>query len=145
MEQIVTPIKTKDITDWNGVFLDEKVLKLLISGCIVRIPCVYNTEDIEKCEDCGIKHGASCYYYEIVKIKGDIICGICLDIYKTCLEECNPKGCRTGDMLTFSYNNISEIPIQWQPKRLRKKMEQFLDPENKGYIFTGFRPKIPLI
>lgn len=140
-ERIVKPKKMTDITDWHGVLLDKKVLNLLRPGLIVRVLCDY-------AEDKGIreplssrmgKFTGSSHYYQITKIKDGTLWGTCLDYYKVWPEECDEKGCRTGDTLAFRFDNISEIPLDWYPKRIRKKMEKYKNPQNKGYFITGWR------
>jgi hypothetical protein len=140
MERIVTPKKMTDITNWHGVLLDKKVLKLLRPGLIVRVLCDY-------AEDKGIrkpwhsfgKLRGSSNYYRITKIKDGTLWGTCLDYYKVHPEECDEKGCRTGDTLAFRFENISEIPLDWYPKRIRNKMAGYRNTQNKGYAITGWR------
>jgi len=127
------------VTDWSGLLLNKRVLGLLQPGCIVRVLCDYSNDGIrESSPYFGTSTGSS-RYYKITKIKDGTIWGVCLSRYHTGKEETDEKGNRTGDIFAFRFNNISEVPIDWQPKSIRKRMKQYRDKRNKGYFITGWR------
>jgi hypothetical protein len=138
-ERIITPKRMTDVTDWSGVLLNKKVLKLLQPGCIVRVLADYSDNGIREPTTWGGEYMGSCSYYRIVKIKDGTLWGECLDYYRMDSDECYEKGNRVGDIFTFRFNNISEVPIDWQPKPIRKKMKQYRDRRNRGYAMTGYR------
>jgi hypothetical protein len=136
---IVTPKKVTRITDWHGVFLDKKALKLLQPGLVVRVLCDYaENKGIRKPWGNLGKLVGSSSYYQITKIKDGTLWGTCLKYYKTWPDECDEKGCRTGDTLAFRFNNISELPLHWYPKRIRNEMNKYRNSQNKGYNITGW-------
>lgn len=46
-------------------------------------------------------------------------------------------GLETGTIFPFRFNNIIEIPISWQPKKIQKKLTPYLDPQGMGVAVTG--------
>jgi hypothetical protein len=125
-----------DVTDWDGTILSKKALRLLEPGCVVRMLSKYHPDKgiREECEfgkNCG-----SSSYYEIVKIKDGTLWGKVDDVYRICnCKRCDEK--MPGEIMTFRFNEISEMPISWQPRSIRKKMKQYR--MNKGYSITGWR------
>lgn len=117
-----------DITDWSGQILRKGVLKLLEVSCIVR--CLTYLYDND-----GQFVAAGGEYYKITKIKDGTIWGTSQGLYRCC-DFFYPT--IKGKEYSFRFNNISEVPIMWQPKRLRRKMKKYLVP-NLGYVITGMR------
>ena len=140
-----------EVKDWDGTILRKDIFKLLEVGCFVRVV----TEDTsfkkkkleekererlglekddkekerekEKLADSGAgTYTMSADYLKITKIKDGTVWGEVQDTYRM-QETGYPK--ETGETMTARFNEIIEIPISWQPKRLQKKMEAFRVPK----------------
>lgn len=110
MKPVKKPYRATRIQTWGGDLYSKRALKLLMPGCIVRV-CLYEVS-------WGNGYVQTTNYYKIVKIKDGTIWGEMQDIY------CLPYGSLPiGAIVPFRYNNVSEIPISWQPKRIRRKLK----------------------
>lgn len=114
--------ESRQVTDWSGRLLNKRVLDLLVPGCIVRI-VVTNLK----------QGGGEALYVRITKIKDGSLWGVIQDTYRMF----DYVGLPTGKEFTFRFSAISEVPLNWQPKRIRNKMEIFLDKRNRGRAITG--------
>lgn len=94
------------VIDWNGTIIRKRLLSMLIPGCVVRVIVQ------------GVK-STECLYFTIIKIKDGTFWGVCKNTYR--FQEHDIK---TGQIFTFRKNQITEIPIDWQPKRFRKYVNE---------------------
>lgn len=112
-----------DVTDWSGIVLRKRVVTYLRPGCIVRV-IVQNTK----------KDTTECLYFKIVKMKDGTFWGECKATYR----QDDWVDLADGKVFTFRSENISEIPISWQPKWFRSKLSDD-DYMDTGYSITGYR------
>lgn len=116
------------VIDWDGCCLSPKVLTLIKTGFVVRI-AVRNTNTDER----------GMIYFRILEIDTDgTVWGKALDIYRT-KRRCEEHNCDyvmpNGSIHAFRLDNIAEIPIMWQSRTMRKKLESFRTDDN--HAFTG--------
>lgn len=125
MPRIIKVVRQVELFDWSGELLNKKILKLLRPGCIVRVIEEYdeNLGDREPCRLYDDKIIRTYNYYKILKIKDGTLWGKVQDYYKVCRCKCREKN--PGDIMTFRFENITEVPILFQPKSIRKKMKKF--------------------
>ena len=110
------------VTDWSGRLLNKRALNLLCPGCFVRI-CVSNTKT----------GNSEALYFEIIKIKDGTFWGITQDTYR--IDDY--VGLSDESVFTFRKKDISEIPISWQPRAIRKKLKKHVDKRGYGRAITG--------
>lgn len=101
-----------EILDWSYNKLNKKVFSLLKPGCTVRV-AYYRSTDNQWCRD----------YVKILKIKDGTLWGEVLDYYRIGPDEWETF--EEGQTISFRYNNITEIPVSWQPNKIRKKMNKY--------------------
>eukprot|EP01112_Ceratiomyxa_fruticulosa_P021928 TRINITY_DN7887_c0_g1_i1.p1 TRINITY_DN7887_c0_g1~~TRINITY_DN7887_c0_g1_i1.p1 ORF type:complete len:130 (-),score=23.44 TRINITY_DN7887_c0_g1_i1:134-523(-) len=115
-------VESNRLTDWSGVGLFKDALHELQVGCIVRVVIKNQADD-----------ASEAIYFEIEKIKDGTVWGKTMDTYRFG----DYVGLQTGDVFPFRLNTIIEIPIDWQPKNIQKKLGQYLHPQGKGVAVTG--------
>lgn len=121
-------LEVNTIIDWDGCCLSPEVLKLLRIGCVVRL-AVRNTNTDEK----------SMIYFRILEMQSDgTVWGKALDIYRT-KRRSEKYGYNhvmpNGSVHAFTLDNIAEIPIMWQPRAIRRRLDSFRTDES--YAITG--------
>ena len=118
----LTALKAPMVTDWSGVELAKKARFLVQPGCIVRA-CVG-----------GQDRALEALYFQITKVKDGTAWGIVQDTYRL---DGDLIGLPVGKTFPFRLDDISEIPIDWQPKALKRQLQRYLNPRNMGRCPTG--------
>lgn len=103
------------VNDWCGDQLRKGVFVHPHIGDIVRA-AVSSVKD-------GQVVDATAPYFKITKIKDGTFWGRLLDCYDTPRLMTNFE---VGDVVSFRTNNIIEVPIDWQRKKQRRVLEQFV-------------------
>lgn len=110
------------VTDWSGQLLNKRAFKIIRVGCYVRV-CVNNTKN----------NSSEAIYFKIIKIKDGTLWGITQNTYRMK----DMIGLENDSVYKFRFNEISEIPINWQPRAIRKKLKSLLDQRGYGRSMTG--------
>lgn len=118
----IEPVKAPVVTDWSGRLLSKEARQLVQPGCIVRA-CVTNNEG----------KGTEALYFRVIKVKDGTVWGETQDTYR--IDD--SIGLPNGKVFSFRLDDISEIPLDWQPNRVRKALKKLVCPENKARPVTG--------
>jgi hypothetical protein len=115
-------VSQKQVTDWSGQLLNKRVLSMLREGCVVRI-AIRNLKN----------QSMEAIYVSITKVKDGSLWGTVMPTYR--IEDYVEVP--NGSEFAFRKTDVIEVPLSWQPKKLRKKMEACLDPKERGRAITG--------
>ena len=115
-----------DVTDWSGEVLRKEILESIGIGCKVRV-CITNVE----------KNSAEAVYLKVTKVKDGTIWGTVEPTYRMGTDSIDVED---GKTFSVRRNEISEVPIDWQPKWFQRKVSKWTNvPLKKGYSVTGLR------
>lgn len=127
------------VTDWSGQLLSKKARHLVCPGMIVRCLSEYTLRGGAKARrehnDHSLLMGGDSSYYRIVKVKDGSVWGEVMSTYRDFPEDSYLFP--TGKICAFRKENISEIPIWWQPKRIQKQLKRHV-VRDKGLFMTGW-------
>ncbi|MFW9924651.1 MAG: hypothetical protein ACFFDW_15320, partial [Candidatus Thorarchaeota archaeon] len=117
--------QSKKIIDWDGVFLDEKILDLVGPGSYVRI----------QFKEMNTSMGLM-YYVYILEKEGKYFYGEILDNYVD-FEETIEYPIKIGCIIKFTKDCIIEVPTSWNEHI--SNLRRFRNRDNWGYSITGYR------
>jgi hypothetical protein len=125
MPKTLVASRMGDVTDWSGGILPKQVLSSIGSGCFVRV-VITNLQT----------KNSEAIYLKVTKVYD----GTCWGIVQPTYRMDNWIRLGNGESFSVRLNEISEVPINWQPRWYRRKVAKWANlPQKRRYAVTGCR------